>query len=228
MILREKNSGRNGGFTVIELLIVITIMTMLLSVIMLNVSSGRADRNLDIARNELVTNIRKAQSYTLSSRVVAAGQSGQVYIIKIDSLNPDRYFLQAIYSVNSNPTLVNMETIQLPPNVVFSNTTPIIINRNVVPLSQSYPCGLIAYKTPFSKLFLNGGCNVTSPTPFQSGDDYLNILNHVVNTPGYSASTDSSAVIQLTDKSGTKTRKILVKGISGLVCPTTDGINCSN
>jgi len=216
-----------NGFTIMELLVVITIMMLMLGALTINLGGQRAKRNLNIAQNELVTNLRKAQSFTLSSRAVIGTKPGQVYIIKIDAANPTQYTLEALYDVRSSPKFVTIETIKLPAGVTFLLPNPATITRNVSPANQAYSCGLVAFKTPFAKTYLNGGCNATNPR-FQPGDDYLNVLNHVVNDASTPSSVDSAMLVQLGEIGGTNTRKILIKGISGLICPTTDGVICSN
>ena len=56
------------GFTLIELLVVISIMGILATLMIVNFAGQRVSRSLLLAKNETVTNIRKVQSYTLSSK----------------------------------------------------------------------------------------------------------------------------------------------------------------
>lgn len=222
------------GFTLIELLVVISIMTILLTLFTVNFAGLRADRNLTIAQNELVTNLRKAQSYTLSSRNVAGAQSGQFFIIKLDGAPPANsgYVLQAMYNIFATPTpavlLPKVESFTFPIGVSLSSI-PITIHRdnlNVSPVTQPSSCGLVAFKAPFARAYLNSGCNVNNFQP--NSDDYESLRSFITNTDSNHTSTDSYAVITLVDSTGTKSRMVMIRGASGVICPTSDGVTCGN
>lgn len=229
------------GFTLIELLVVISIMAIMVSLFTINLKGSGIDRGLTIAQNELVTNLRKAQSYTLSSREAAPGRSGQFFILKFDASTPTKYVLQAMYGISATPTpptlVDSMESYQLPAGVQLA-LIPLTIYRppNIFPASTPVSCGLIAFKGPYAKVYLNGNldgnCHSTTPHFVSNYDDYENILEFVANTSNYSTTVDSSAVIKLTDSSGTKARYVMVRGASGLICPaqSPDNVNwsCSN
>jgi len=236
LIFLSPTTRFSRAFTVIELLVAITVIGILLSVVAFNFSGFRIDRNLSIAQNELETNLRKAQSYTLSARVVSGIQSGQFFILKIDSQNPTQYQLQAIYNITATPTpptLVDVESYQLPLGVQFASTSPVTVYRNVLPNVQTGACALVGFKSPYARAYFNGYVSdISSNTgcTFNNfmGDDYLTILNYVANVDNYRTSTDSYAVIQLTDSTGTKVKKVLIRGVTGVICSTQDGVTCSN
>lgn len=223
-------SKGSEGFTLIELMIAVSILAILATLVTANLGGLRIDRNLKIAQNELVTNLRKAQSYTLSSRLVAGNQSGQFFILKFDAQNKTQYKLQAIYNIFATPTLPTLvdtiETFQLPPGVVLAaSPSPVTIYRG--PLStQSNACGLVAFKAPFAKVYLNSGCNFNNFA--SSNDDYGSLLSYVANIESSHTSADSYAAIVLTDSSGTNRRQVLIRGVTGVICPTLDGQSCSN
>lgn len=220
------------GFTLIELMVAVSILMVMVGLVAVNFNSFKVERNMKIAQNELITNLRKAQAYTLSARVVPGGQSGQFFILKFDGQNPAAYSLQAMYNIFATPTpptLVTVEDYKLPDGVKFSSSSALTIYRDVFPATVAVPCGLVAYKAPFGKVYLNAGCNTTSPA-FGSDDDYASLMNYVVNVAGADShtSTDSSAVIKLTDDTGKREKKVLIRGVTGLICPTVDETNCSN
>ena len=95
-----RNIQLKKGFTLIELMVVVSIMAILATAVIINIAGQRNNRNIIIAENELVNNIRTAQSYTLSSRVLPSGQSAQYYVLKFDFSEPSQYILQAIYNVS--------------------------------------------------------------------------------------------------------------------------------
>ncbi len=225
--------AKNGvGFTIIELLVVISIMAVMLLLFTVNLPGQRVDRNLNIAQNELVTNLRKAQSYTLSARQLPNGQYGEFFLLKFDGATAQSrqvYTLQAIYNASATPTppgLVSVESYTLPPGVQVSSTpVTITMEDSTVPHVQAAGCSLLGFSAPFAQVYFNAGCVSNN---FQSGDDYANILNYVVNTSGYNTTTDSYAVITLADSSGLNIRQVMVRGVSGIICPTKDGVSCSN
>ncbi len=209
---------------------VISILGIMSIMVTVNLPGLRVDRNLNIAQNELVTNLRRAQSYTLSSHVVPGGQSPQFFILKFDAgsqQSRQKYTLQAMYNVTSSPVLVDVENYIMPPGIQVSST-PIRIYApaGITPSVQAPACGLLAFGSPFAKVYLNAGCNISNFQPLV--DDYANIINYVTNVNNYHTTTDSYAVITLTDAGGTKFRQVMVRGVSGVICPTKDGATCSN
>lgn len=210
-----------SGFTVIELLVVLVIMGIIMSVIVANIAGQRTNQKLRIAQNELVTNLRKIQSYALSSRNIQGNQSVQYYLMKIDLNNPRQYTIQAMYDVDSSPKLVDIETVQLPQGIRFALLEPIKITRpaSVIPAEQkpSYPsgCALVAFRLPFAKIYFTDGCQRANWDPLT--DDYKKILNFVVNTSNYPVSVDSTAVFTISDDEGKVSKTVTLYGVNGLV-----------
>ena len=183
------------GFTLIELMVVLAIMAFLATAIVLDIAGQRNNRNIAIAENELLTNIRTAQSYTLSSRLLPSGQSAQYYILKFDYSKPTQYILQAVYNVGSSPQLQNIETFTFPSGIQLSSSSPITITGGVANQTISSPsgCGLVIFSAPFGKTFFNNGCtpnNPSSPYTIASTDDYQKPINYVTNV---SCAVDASA-----------------------------------
>jgi len=234
------------GFTLIELLVVISIMVMLTAALTLDLGSQRSARDIRIAQNQLVSDIRKAQSYTLSSRTLSSNQSVQYYILKFDLTNPSQYSIQAISDTSSGqPKLKTIETIIFPPNIQIAAVAPalpVVVTQRLNLSTQKIftNCALLAFAAPFAKIIFNDGCSIpTAPLVDQTNpdDDYNKIVNFVTNVacgsfngnpadPSVcSASTDSLMTITLMDTSGTVSKKILINAISGLVCPTLNNTN---
>jgi prepilin-type N-terminal cleavage/methylation domain-containing protein len=243
-MLNIKNQKRsNKGFTLIELMTVVVIMVILATVMVINLAGQRAGRDIKIAQNQLVSNIRQAQSYTLSARTLPSGESVQFYALKFDLSKPTQYTLEAIYNVGTGPQMQDIQTINLPQNIQIATITPatypIVINR--LPANDRFgtgnfqqtvspgSCTLIAFSAPFGKVIFNGGCNPSSPgsMPYtiQSSDDYEKIVNFQINTPcdvpanspACSASTDSIMTITLTDTGHTVSKTVTVNAITGSV-----------
>jgi len=221
----QQSSIKNLGFTLIELIVVLAIMAIVLGIVIIDFSRQRTERDMKIAQNELVTNIRKVQSYSLFSRNVGQLEPAQFYILKFSASTPDRYFIQAITDASSSPKLNFMETVMLPKNIVFASSNAFMIDRPL-PISDPPPssCALLAFKSPFGKAYVNDGCVQNS---FLTGDDYKKIIEHISNINSQTVSTDTDLLITLAFKNGGTGKKVIVKGVVGLVCPTVDGTTCS-
>lgn len=228
---------RELGFTLIELMVVVTIMLILTSLVVVNFAGLRVDRNLDIAQNELMTNLRRAQSYTLAGRIVTAGQSGQYYILKFDGRGAaaTQYTLQVIYNAGSDPSGATLmpayETYQLPQGIIVSSTPVTILGRKYSPIPQTGPCSLVVFKAPFGDILFNGQAGVNSGCDYAgfASDDYASVLNFAVNAPNYPTSKDSYAIVHLVSSDNpSKTRDVMIRGVTGVICATKDDVNCSN
>jgi len=232
-----------AGFTLIELMVVVAIMGIMATVLVINLAGQRAGRDVKIAQNQLVSSIRQAQSYTLSSRTLPGGQSVQFYALKFDLSKPTQYTLEAIYNVSTGALLQDIQTINLPTNIQIATITPatypIVIDRSPAsdavnqpgnsPYLQTPTCALIVFAAPFGKVLFNGGCVPSSPgsMPYtiQSSDDYEKIVNFQTNVPcssngnppTCSASTDSLITITLSDLGTTVFKTVTVNAVTGSV-----------
>ena len=205
-----------GGFTIMELLVTLSIMGILSSIMIANFAGQRIRQKLNIAQNELVTNFRKIQSFALSSRNIQENQPVQYYLIKLDLNRPFEYKIQAMYDVGSQPKLVDVETIKFPEGIRLAQINPITITRSVIPtIYQPSSCALVAFSLPFAKTYISQECSENNWNP--NTDDYKKIINFVINTNNYPVSTDSQMVINLTDKDGAVSKSVTVEGVSGLI-----------
>jgi prepilin-type N-terminal cleavage/methylation domain-containing protein len=212
-----------AGFTIIELLVSISIIVILSTLIVVNLAGLRINQKLKIAENELVTNLRKIQNYSLSSRVVGNNQAVQYYLLKIDLSNPHQYTIQAMHDVGTAPKLdANVETVYLPAGVRFSRVGPVTITRPVFPFTQTPDplsgCALVVYKLPFAKTLFSNGCNANNWDA--NSDDYEKILNFVANVssaPENTVSADSKMDIRLSNEANTISKTVTIQGVSGLI-----------
>lgn len=212
---------KNGaGFTLIELMVVITIMGLILSVFVANISGQQSARNSKIAQSLLVTNLRKIQSYTLSSRNVFPNVPAQYYLMKIELSSSTQYTIQAIYDVSVSPKLKDVEIIKLPNLIKFASSTatsPFFIDR--VPLGASgndqapSSCVLIAFRAPFGKAILNNGCTFSNFV----NDDYAKIKDFVSNDDSLTSSTDSILTIGLMETKNNTSKYVRVNAVNGSI-----------
>ena len=80
------------GFTLTELLVVLAIMGVFFGLILANYAGMRGKRDIKIAQNELTTNIRKVQSYALSSRDTSVGPV-KLYVLKFVTTTQSQYLI---------------------------------------------------------------------------------------------------------------------------------------
>jgi prepilin-type N-terminal cleavage/methylation domain-containing protein len=198
-----------SAFTLVELMVVVVIMALLAGAIIANYAGTRNSRNLKLAENQLVTYIREAQSYSLSSRELGGTTPVQYYVLRFDTASSTQYEIQGMYNVNSVPVyLQNAQTISLPTGVTLSQ--PLV---NGTPSS----CVLVAFQLPYAKILNNSGCSGGPPT-VNASDDYQKILNFIVNNAATTVTSDSMVILGLTNRSGSV--YVLINGITGVVCPT--------
>ena len=218
-------SSASSGFTALELAVVVAIIAVMAGLVIADYNGQRSERTLRIAQNEMVTNIRKVQSYSLFSQNLANGKVPQYYILKFSTSTPDRYFIQAITDFNSTPTLYAVETILLPSRVKISG---ISLASPIWSPSISSACTLLAFKSPYAKLYSSSTCNpisVSDTYSITNTDDYRKLIDYSGNVSPISADTDTVVTLSIVGSSSTK--KVLIKGVVGLVCPTSDGSTCA-
>jgi prepilin-type N-terminal cleavage/methylation domain-containing protein len=223
------NSKYQKGFTVIELLVVISIMGIMVGLLLINFGNERSARNLRIAQNELVSNIRKAQGYALSSRSLNGGMPAQFYILKFDASSlaeSTEYEIQAVYDYfTATPKLEIIETVKLPGGVRIGpvtgnqSTTGLYLERPIAPTSQYPTCALIAFRLPFANVITSGSCTFANFSSNSIDNDaYRKIVDFIANSSAEGeVSLDSNLTIRLIDDAGGQPRAVEIRGVSGKV-----------
>ncbi|HEY4505352.1 MAG TPA: type II secretion system protein [Candidatus Paceibacterota bacterium] len=97
---RSKNTMPNlvSGFTLIEMLVSVTIAGLIMAVILFNYSFFTDSLSLNAAEQEMTISIRQAQAYGLTVREVipGGGQFGSAYGVHFDPNNdPEAYYIFA-------------------------------------------------------------------------------------------------------------------------------------
>lgn len=148
--MRNQNIKKQSGFTIIELLVVCAIMAIVATIGIINWNSERSARTLTIAQNELITNIRKVQSYAVSSRNTPAGEAAKYYVIEV-SQNATTLPVSAV--VGPNNSLSAVETINLPTDVTISALSVAGQSSGYVAPSGSGSCVDIVFSVTYGKTY---------------------------------------------------------------------------
>ena len=80
----DSRFNSQAGFTLVELLAVIAIMTIIMGALVIDFAGQRGRRNIVLAGNEVVTNLRKVQSNILSSKNIPGGAPAKYYIAEFN------------------------------------------------------------------------------------------------------------------------------------------------
>ena len=121
---------RASGFTIIELLIVMVIISVLSVLVLTNYRSGQKKYALDQAAQKLVSDIRKTQNMSISgveiTGVCDESNSCDGYGLYAD-MNNNFYIIYADKNSNATYQLPDpiIETINLPDKIEIQNVTPL-------------------------------------------------------------------------------------------------------
>lgn len=199
------------GFTIIELLVVIGIMGLMATLMVVQFNLTRSRRALNLAANELSTNIRKTQSYALSARDVAPSVPAKFYVLQFDFSQPSQYTILAVdTNFNSRPTLV--ENIKLDTDVVLNSQMSLVeqpingFNGGVGTITHP-SCIQVLFGLPFARTYIIGSSSCTT--------SYINTAKDPV---ALAALANSRAVIYLNNTRGTTYYKYSeINGLSGTI-----------
>lgn len=144
------------GFTVTELLVVFLIMVLMASLAIISWNKQTPTRNLTLAQNELVTNIRKVQSYAVSSRNLEGLSSANFYVMRFE-VNSPQYEILGVDS-NGNVSEV-LETANLPYSIVFSELS--LVNQ-VNGAITTPTCTFLIFSVIYGKSYIGGDGSCTN------------------------------------------------------------------
>lgn len=154
---KQYKNLKQAGFTLIELMLVVSITIMITTVIVIDFSRQRAVRSMVLAKNETVTNLRKIQSYMLSSRNIAPGVPAKFYIAKFENNSTQIGATTNSFSVQAIDNELNfhdnLEIITLPTGVTY-NSLRVAVGDGTS--SVSYPCVQIIFSAPYGKTYVRG------------------------------------------------------------------------
>lgn len=198
---------RKQGFTLVELIVVIGVIAVLTTVFLINFSSQKGPRNLRISTAELNTNLRKIQSYTLSSRDTASGVPAAYYLMSLNTLSgANTKYTSSL--IDKNAASATTETVVLPIDVTVNNIS--IVAADGTAVAGTIECAQIAFKLPFATAYIdydnngNGTCDV-------------NFLNDQNNPVTLASMINRKITITLRERVSGQTTTVVVNGVSGVI-----------
>jgi prepilin-type N-terminal cleavage/methylation domain-containing protein len=116
-------SRKRTGFTLIEILVVVAIISIMAGVILANANSGRNEEAVDAATRTLVNTIRELQQYALTGRQFTSNTDPCLYQIAWSN-GANTYTTTYHYKDGSGSCTqsVAIATFALPGGVLFSGT----------------------------------------------------------------------------------------------------------
>lgn len=190
------NNRKRAGFTLIELMVTVFIMSTLASITIVNFRAGERQKRLQLAADGVLNAIRNAQNFTLTSKQVPVGNAIPVCTISgIVDKAPKSYIImfgssntQALYVVDKCDNVITAETYNYPSGIQV-RANGYLINGSIVSSLQ------LKFTPPFAGLTSSSSA-VANVGPFN---------------------TFTTSVITLEPTSGGTTRVITIDGISGRV-----------
>lgn len=143
---------KKNAFTLVEFLVVVTIIAIITVLILANYQSGEKKYSLEGATQELMTHLRRAQNMALAGVTYGGAVPAGGYGVHLDTTTPDSYILFADddedYLYDSGEAI---ETIKLSSKIRLSA------------LSPSSPLDIV-FIPPDPKTKINGGTNPATIT----------------------------------------------------------------
>lgn len=204
------------GFTIIELLVVIAIMGLMAGIGVPSFIVWRERQDISTAQRELVTNLQKARSFSLSGRRMT-GNVSKYYALRVSTTNPTQYTLEGIaynpsgsgdlvYDGASKPVLENWK---LPGRVTISS----ISYERPAGTPQSTPtCLLFAFALPYGNTYID--TNNADGLDDDSACDFFSTYTDSGKLNGYA---NGKATITLSRPGGTLTKTVTVNGMTGQI-----------
>jgi len=132
---------KQAGFTIIEMMVVVSIIGLLSSITILNYNSVGRKSVVAMAAQNLASDVRKAQSYALNGKIVGSnkGSWGIYFNQDVDNRNSYRLFTDFNNDYKRDPN-EDFQIIKLPKNVVIDF------------ISTSYSQSSVVYIPPDPKI----------------------------------------------------------------------------
>lgn len=145
------------GFTVVELLVVFVIIVLLSSLLIINWNKQTPNRSLTIAQNELVTNLKKVQSYAISSRNITTNNLPVKFYAVYFEKGQNQY---SVYAIDSDYNISSaLETIKLPAGINFNGFA---LTSTSGGLDEIPDCTYVIFSAVYGKVYFDGQACGTS------------------------------------------------------------------
>ncbi len=190
----KKDAYQNPGFTLIELLVSIFIMLTLLGVVLANFTGLSGKRNLNVAKNNFISDIRRAQSQSLSSRDIQSGVVASTYGISfvVSAAPPSTY--SSIADDNSAvPVRYNISSQNLPGNIYIKQISITRADNTVTTATNLQ----VLFTVPYGRLLQTYSGGATSANK----------------------DANATSTVTLSTSDNTQTITFVINGISGNITP---------
>lgn len=199
---KQQKNFKQSGFTLIELLVVLSIMVVIATVVIIDFNRQRSARSIVLAKNETITNLRKIQSYMLSSKNISEGVPAKFYIaefeLPVDSGPATNFTVQAID--NEFNFYDDLEVISLPGGLNYSSF-------QIEPLDGDkpifYECLQIIFSAPFGNMYARGSSSCDG-----------SIIDDLADPIALSQISQLRAILSIAD-SGTHAGSISINPVTG-------------
>lgn len=152
------SKNNNLGFTLIELLVVISIMVILTTVFLVNFGSVGKVRSVNIAKNNVVSDLRRMQTAALSSKDITPGVLSGDYGATFNMSTPGYY--QLVADDNSGARQTPLGTYYIPNNATLSSIR--VTKSDGTVLNPTY--AEILFKTTYGRILVTYSGSSTSGT----------------------------------------------------------------
>lgn len=153
--LLASSNKNNSGFTLVELLVTLSILAVFYGLIITNFSYWRGPQYVKVSGNELATTINRMHSSALSARSVS-GNPARYYILSLTSgVAAKSYVLQAISAGSTQDVFTNpLETMQIPGGAYIQSLR--VVDKSAAITTPA--CVQIVFSLPFGRTYIDGGC----------------------------------------------------------------------
>lgn len=204
----NNSSKKQGGFTVVELLVVFLIIVLLSSVIIINWNRQTPKRNLTIANNELATNVKKVQSYAVSTRNISPTIPAKFYILRL-IVGSSSYSVNAIdddYVYHPD-----IETINIPSGVLLTELSRTDLNDTN---TEIFECINLIFSATYGKIYSYG----TTENDCKDGDESA-IISIVKSLPQLAPLENHNTIVEFNSSSNSVCGGVKLNGLSTKVEP---------
>ena len=210
-LLSTERSAKANGFSLIELLVVISIMGLVAGLLIANFNRQIGPRNLKIARTALTANMRKIQGNALTSRNLPSGLPAKFYMIEFEPSRLANGY--RVYGVNNQYGLELLETPTFPSQVSYLSSKSVSleqpIQNSIKPIYQYPTCTQILIGLPNGRAYMRGSSNDCSATS--------SVVELARNPVALYSLVDSRVMVYLRETRNNTQSTVIFDGITGTI-----------